>query len=144
MAVLTVDEVREYLSDYPERNLLLDEEEFSTTFITLCMGLGVSTFNSMAPVTNFNVNTLPAKDLLLFGTCFHMFQGKAALLARNTMQYSDGGLQIPIEERYELYMSLAGSFKNLFDASAKALKIQINMEQGWGSLSGDAAFFPIW
>ncbi len=144
MAALTVDEVREYLSDYPDKNLLLDEEEFSTTFITFCMGLGIDTFNSMAPATGYNINTMPAKDILLYATCFHMFNGKAALLARNTMQYSDGGLQIPIEERSELYLNLAANFRAIFEASAKPLKIQINMAQGWGSLSGDAYNFPIW
>ena len=144
MAILTIDEVREFVSDYAPNNYLLDDEEFSPTYISFCMGLAVDTFNTMVPMSRFTVNTLPSKEIVLYGTCFHMFQGKAALLARNTMQYSDGGLQIPIEERAELYMSIAANFRQIFDQSARALKIQMNMESGWGSLSGDQAFFPIW
>jgi hypothetical protein len=73
-----------------------------------------------------------------------MYLGKATLLARNTMQYSDGGLQIPVEERAELYLGLANSFRSQFTETAKALKIQLNMESGWGSVSSDEAMFPVW
>jgi hypothetical protein len=73
-----------------------------------------------------------------------MFEGKSVLLARNTMNYSDGGLQVPIEERSELYKGLATGFHQNFDTAAKALKIQQNMEAGWGGVGSDSAYFPSW
>ena len=79
-----------------------------------------------------------------YGTAWHMFMGKAALLARNTMQYSDGGLQIPIEERSELYMTLAERFRATFEASARSLKTSMNMESGYGYFGSDEAVFPLW
>ena len=139
---LSEKEVREYVSDYAVNNYLIDGEEFSETFITLCMSLCIDTFNNLTPVSRFTDATFPSKTVLLMGTCYHMYQGKAMLLARNTMQYQDGGLTIPIEERAELYKSLSEGFRGEFLEAAKALKIQANMESGWGAIYSDESFFP--
>lgn len=144
MANLSVDEIREYVSDYAPNNYLIDGEEFSDTYITLCISLGVDGYNSMTPMSKFTELTFPSKGILLLATCWQMFLGKATLLARNTMQYSDGGLQIPIEERAELYMSISNNFRAQFREAAQALKIQQNMESGWGEVRSDEAMFIPW
>lgn len=144
MNILTVDEIREFASDYAPNNHLIDGEEFTDTYIAMCISLAIDVFNTMVPVSRHQVENFPSKSILLWGSLWHMFEGKSVLLARNTMNYSDGGLQIPIEERAELYKSLANGFHQNFDTAAKALKIQQNMESGWGSLSGDSSMFPVW
>lgn len=143
-APLTVDEVREYTSDYAPNNYLIDGEEFTNTYITLCMDLAVDSFNVTPPITAYKLNTFPSKSVLLLGTCYHMFNGKALLLARNTMQYSDGGIQVPVEERAELYKGLADSFNAQFKELSQALSIAKNISEGWGSVSSDEAYFPTW
>lgn len=142
--VLTVLEVREFVSDYAPNNFLIEGEEFSDTFINLCIDMAISEFNTLTPTTAFTELTFPSKALLLNGTLWKMYEGKASLLARNTMNYSDGGLQIPIEERAELYKSLASDFYNKFMTGASRLKIQQNMDEGWGSVSSDAYLTPLW
>lgn len=142
--ILTADDVREYLQDYPEANVLLDSEEFSDTYINLCMKLAVSEFNNMAPVTTFDMGNFPYLSLLMSGTCWQMFQGRAALKARNDLQYSDGGLTVPVEEKYQLYTNIAQNFRDIFVSSAQKLKIQLNMESGWSFVFGDEASFPLW
>jgi len=144
MAILTVDEVREFISDYAPNNYLIDGEEMSNTYISICIGLGVDVFNMMTPVSSHTPASFPSKSILLWATLWQMYEGKAALLARNTMNYTDGGLQIPIEERYELYKNLAAGYNANFDRQARALKIQTNMESGWGGVSGDSSYFPVW
>ena len=129
--LLTADQVREYISDYPEANLLLDREEFSNTFIELCMDLGISEFNSISPRSAFAPGNFPSKSLLMLGTLWQMFLGRSALMARNNLSYSDGGLQIPIEEKYELYKNLADTYRAQFMETAMRLKISQNMEAGW-------------
>ena len=141
MAVLSLEEIREYVSDYAPNNYLLDGEEFTNTYISLCISLAVDSFNSMTPLTRMDEFTFPSKVVLLHGTCWHMFQGKALLLARNTMQYSDGGLSIPVEERSELYSGLAGQFRSQFMEAAAKIKIQQNIECGWGSVITDESTF---
>lgn len=144
MANLSIDEVREYVSDYAPNNYLIDGEEFTDTYISLCISLAIDAFNSMTPRSSYNETNFPSKSILLLGTCWQMFQGKAALLARNTMQYSDGGLQVPIEERSELYNGIAGSFRGQFREQAQPLKIQQNMESGWGEVRSDESTFLWW
>jgi hypothetical protein len=143
-SILSTLEVREYLSDYPSENLLLDREEFSDTYIQLCMDMAADEFNARSPQSSFSTRDFPSKSLLLTGTLWKMYAGRSAVLARNNMSYSDGGLQIPIEERFQLYQTIATDFASQFDAIANRLKVNQNMESGWGSVSSDEAIFPIW
>lgn len=142
--VLTPEEVREFLHDKVENNHLLDEEEFSKTNIALAIELAISEYNYIPPIGGTDVNNFPSKALLMSGTCWKLFAGAAALLARNTMAYSDGGLTIPVEERAPLYMSLASMFQESFLSTAQKLKIHLNMEDGWGEVRSDEAAFPVW
>jgi hypothetical protein len=142
--VLTPDDVREYLRDSVGNNLLIDTEEFNDVVINLAMDLACSEFNMMPPSSAVDRFMFPNKALLMSGTLYKMFYGQAALLARNTMQYSDGGLQIPIEERFALYQSLAAMYKEDFQSSCRMLKISINMDEGWGEVRSDYATMPIW
>jgi hypothetical protein len=142
--LLTPMEVREFVSDYTTNNYLLDGEEFSDTGIQLCIDLAVDAFNLIPPPGSVTLANFPSKSLLLYGTLWHLFEGRAAVLARNTMAYSDGGLQIPIEERYELYMSMAGSWKQKFQEGAQQLKIAQNMAAGWGFVRSEESLFPMW
>jgi hypothetical protein len=144
-APLTALEVREYLQDYPEANLLLDAQEFSNTFIELCMDLATSEFNQIPPIAlTVMLNNFPSKGILLYGTLWMMFQGRAALAARNNLTYSDGGLQIPVEEKYELYNQLASTFGSMFKEAVQRYKASWNMEIGWGCTFTDERNFPLW
>lgn len=142
--ILTPDEVHEFLHDKIENNYLLDGEEFSKTNIALAIELAVSQYNMIPPLGATDVSNFPSKALLMMGTCWMLFAGAAALLARNTMAYSDGGLTIPVEERAPLYLSLAAMYQESFQSSAKSLKIHLNMEDGWGEVRSDEASFPVW
>lgn len=139
-----VEEVQEYIRDRAENNHLLDGMEFTPTVITLAMDLVVSAYNYMPPISATTVNTFPSKALLMSGTLWKMFAGQAALLARNTMNYSDGGIQIPVEERFALYQSLAEMYGADFTTNARYLKTHLNIEEGWGMVSSDYAAFPDW
>lgn len=144
MAVLTTDEIRTYIFDTADQNLLLDAEEFSDPFLSLCMDLAIDSYNVMPPVSIMTSDNFPSKSLLLLGSCWHAFNGKAASYARNSLTYSDGGLQIPVEERYDIYLGLANNYRALFESQARALKNFQNIENGWSYVSSDQANFPYW
>lgn len=141
---LTAQDVREYISDYPDKNLLLDDIEFSNTFIELCMELGISEYNVIPPRTGYDLSNFPSKSLLMLATLWQMYLGRSALMARNHLTYTDGGLQIPVEEKYELYRNLSDTYRAQFLEAASKLKIAINMEAGWGEVRSDEANFPVW
>jgi hypothetical protein len=140
--VLTVLEIREFVSDYSQNNRLLDGEEFSDTFITLCRDMAIDEWNMLPPAASNDITNFPSKSLLLYGTLWKMYDGKAALLARNFFSFSDGGIQVPVEERVQLYTGLAQQYQANFVSTAAKLKAQINVNQGWGSVSSDQASLP--
>lgn len=142
--VLTPEEVREHISDKVEDNHLIDGNEFSNTRIDLAMTLAIDKFNMIPPIGNVNLYTFPSKQILLYGTLAFLCEGQSALLARNTMSYTDGGITIPVEERMALYQQLAVMYGQAFDVSSRGFKIQRNIEDGWGHVSSDYARMPIW
>lgn len=141
---LSIEDVQEYIRDRAENNLLLDGEEFTPVVISLAMDLAVSAYNAMPPYTTYTVGSFTNKDIMMSGTLWKMFAGQAALLARNTMNYSDGGIQIPVEERFQLYESLAQMYQSDFLTNTRALKTHLNLEAGWGGVGSDYGNFPIW
>lgn len=144
MAALTNQQIRDYLGDSPENNHLLDDVEFPDSAIELAMTLAVDSYNTIPPIGGATIDTLGA-SLLLFGTLWHLYSGRAvAIAARNQMSYSDGGLTIPIEERYQFYIQMAQNWENQFKALAKDIKVAKNMEAGWNNVRTDYATFPIW
>lgn len=142
MALITPDFVRLYIRDQVEVNRLIDGLEFNDERITQCMDLVVDMYNVMTPITNYNANNFPNKYILLMGTLYNLYLGEAAMAARNEMNYSDGGLQIPIEERYQYYMGLADKYGAIWTQMSQQYKIQENIESGWGEVSSDFAYFP--
>lgn len=140
--ILSVEEVQEFIRDRAENNHLLDGNEFTSTIVALAMDLAISAYNMMPPVSVATIETFPSKQLLLIGTLAKMFAGQAALKARNTMNYSDGGIQVPVEEQFPLYQSLAAMYEQEFQTSARALKTHLNIEEGWGSVDSDYGRFP--
>ena len=144
MATLTVQQIRDYLGDSADNNHLLDDVEFPDSAISLCMMLAVDSYNEIPPLGGATSDTL-SNTLMLFGTLWHMYQGRAvAIAARNQMSYSDGGLTIPIEERYQFYIQMAQTYESQFKTMAKDVKISKNMESGWGNVRTDYATFPVW
>lgn len=145
-SLVTPDEVREFIADYTDNNHLLDGVEFSDTRISLATELAITEYNLIPPLGSSTLNSFirQGKSLLITGTCWKLFEGQCALLARNHMNYSDGGVSLPIEERLPLYQSLAEMFREQFLSSASRVKQYLNMESGWGEVRSDEAGFPLW
>ena len=144
MATLSIQEVRELILDRIENNYLIPGEELSDTQIALAMELTVSDWNATAPTAADTVQNFPYKHILMFGTLARCFAGQTALRARNEFRYSDGGISVPLEERFQLYQALAGMYDAEYQRAMSKIKISINMDQGWGSISSDYSAFPIW
>ncbi len=143
--ILTPEEVQLYVRDRASNNFLLDGEEFSLPQISLAIELAVDAFNNdISPVSSFVLGTFPSKNILLQGTLWKMFAGQAALYARNQMDYSDGGVSLPVEERFPLYMQLASMYQESFLSSAKAWKVNQNLLDGFGHVGSDYGAMPIW
>ena len=144
MAILTPQEVREFVYDKIEKNYLIDGEELSDTQINIAMELTLSEWNATPPTAADSLENFKYKHILMSGTLYRCFMGLAALLGRNTFAFTDGGLSIPLEERFQLYQALSGMYQGDFYSTMTKTKININMEEGWGSMGSDYARFPLW
>jgi len=141
---LTSQEIREFVVDTIGGNYLLDGEELSDTQINIAMALTVDDWNNTAPTSADTISQFPYKNVLMMGTLYRCFMGQAALRARNTFAFSDGGISIPLEERFALYQTLAAMYQAEYQSSMTKIKIRINMDEGWGNIGSDYARFPLW
>ena len=141
---ITPDFVREFLRDNTGYNKLIEDIQFSDERISLCRQLAISKFNVMTPISNYNQGNFPNQYLLLYGTLACLFAGESAAVARNELNYQDGGLQVPLEERFQYYSALAGSYEGTFQTMSQQFKIQANLEEGYGQVASDYAFLPAW
>lgn len=136
--VVTVDQVRRWLQDYPNKNILLDTVEFEQEDINQGVEMVVSAWNVMTPISNITPASWPQafRYLLLLGIAWYLMKSAAFLQVRNQATYQDGDIA-PISEfdKFPLYMQLAQTLKAEWDQAAKDAKIQLNMESAYGSLS---------
>lgn len=139
---LSPSEVRLYIHDFSDKNHLIDGEEFPDSSILLAMKMAGSDYNTIPPLSNVPPAVFPSVSILMWGTLAHLFLGKAANLARNTLSYSDAGVTVAVEERAELYLTLGNQYMQQFRDAAGKLKVHLNMEDGWGSVQSDYAALP--
>ena len=142
--ILTPDEIRTYIQDQAATNYLLAAEEFSDIEYALAIELAVSEWNMLSPMSSDTVYTLDFrfKSLFMNGALGKLYLGAATKRARNQMEYTDGGLTVNVEERADIYLSLANMYISSFRDTAKQAKININMESGYSHVSSDYNSFP--
>lgn len=155
MAVqLSPDKIRLYIKDRVDVNYLLENEvQFSDERINNAMELVLDHINIIPPITGYTALTqLPqaARYLVVLGTLKHLFQGEAGLAARNQFSYSDGGLTVPLEERFQYWLTLAQQLGSEFESATKQWKVAANLDgslngnSSWGEVRSDFSNFPTW
>lgn len=136
--VLTEDEVRRFMRDYPDKNQLLDGVHFSQTEVNQGVEMVVSSYNMLSPISSITVQGWPAggKYLLLLGVAAYLAMSEAHLQARNQLTYQDGDIA-PIGEfdKFPLYLQLAQVMQAQWDRSAREVKTQLNYEAAYGGSS---------
>lgn len=131
--ILTIANIRTYVKDKPELNILLQgDEQSSDDLVTLCMNLAVEMFNGVTPNTMFTLDTFPNATILLYGTLHHLAIGEIERQLRNQVDFQAQGLNIAIDNKAPVYQQLASFYRNLFDSETKTFKMYLNTEQAWG------------
>ena len=70
---ISADDVRMFLRDYPQNNLLLGQVQFSVEEINKALSYVVDEYNLLPPITSVQVGDIP-KRLLLIGACIWLMQ----------------------------------------------------------------------
>lgn len=137
---LTVDEIRMFLRDQPTMNPLTDDIEFPDKDINLAIKLTVMKYNAMTPQTYLSSPAQMNGYLLLIGVCCILFRSEGVRQLRNQVVSQDGNIApVGLDEKQELYAAWAERFCHEWEAMARAIKTQNNMESAYGgSCSGYA------
>lgn len=126
---LTTDELRMFMRDQPNYNILLDDVQFTNEEILLAQKLTVAKWNAITPVTTLTSADQLNEYILLCGVCGFLLKSEGIRSVRNQLVTQDGAIApVGIDEKEDIYFKWARHFQDEFDRKAQAMKVQENME----------------
>lgn len=132
--ILTGEEVRLFLQDREELNLLLLGIRFTPEMIEQAMINTVDYFNLMNPPLGmmFSLESFPYRSLLLLGTASYLLRSGAINEAANQLSYAADGVQVNDKDKSQIFMSLAQSLQQDFKELGQQIKMNHNIAQIYG------------
>ncbi len=127
-----INQVRVFMRDYPELNRLVAGVESSNRQIVWAIMDALDDFNTEPPFTRFGVYDFPSRSLLMRLTVISLLESIGLLQTRNHLAFSDGGIQVGINDKTPFIQSWIQLLRNRTDEKAKRLKISYNIESAWG------------
>ncbi len=130
-------QIRMFLRDRADKNILLDDVQFTDEELNLATEMAVSAFNTVTPQTNLTPSSFPThlRYLLLIGTARFLLMSESFLQARNQATVQDGDISpIGIDDKAALYSQMAQALKAEWDELTRGVKTQNNMESAYGTL----------
>lgn len=139
---LDVEEIRMFLRDQPDYNILMDDIEFDNKDIERAMRLTVAKWNAVTPMTNLTSPAQMNEYILLCGVCCILLRSEGLRQVRNQLMTQDGNIApIGLDEKEALYLKWALHFCDEFERLAKEMKVQENMESLLDDRCGGASGF---
>jgi hypothetical protein len=133
---LTTDDVRWFLRDKPEYNIILpDNVEFSTDDITRAIRFTVAKYNVLPPITAYTADTIN-EYVLLCGVCAILLRSEGVRQNRNEVRAQDGNIApVNLDEKQAQYSAWADRMQQEFDYHCRLSKTEANMESCYGDQS---------
>lgn len=142
---LRIKQVRTYLSDFPFKNRLLGFEESDDDDLELAIDMSIDRFNNAeVPQTEFDLTNFPSLTILIYGAIIELLQMKGIWYSRNRLNYSNGGIQVAINDKAPEYMKWAGSIAQTYDRLTVNKKMSINIGAGWGGVPSEYSSTDYW
>jgi hypothetical protein len=135
--VVSKDQVRMLLRDRADKNILLDDVQFTDDELNLSLEMAASAYNAVTPQTALTPSTFPThlRYVLLIGTVRFLLMSESFLQARNQATYQDGDIApIGVDDKAALYSQMAQSLKAEWDELVRGIKTQNNMESIYTTL----------
>jgi len=125
---LSTEDIRAFLRDQPNYNILLDTVEFEDDDLNRGVRFATAKYNGITPITTLTASQIN-EWVLLCGVCCVLFRSEGARQLRNQVTAQDGNIApVGIDEKQALYAQWSEWFCQEFDTMAKNIKIQNNME----------------
>lgn len=131
-----VQMVRLYLRDFPELNRLVAGEESVDRQIAWAVLDAISDFNGTPPmIGTFDLDYLLSinqQHLLLRMTVTSLLESVALLQTRNHLNYSNGAINVGVNDKTPLIMNWLQYFKGSSEQMKLRVKTQLNIQQIMG------------
>lgn len=135
--VVSRDQVRMFMRDRADKNILLDDVQFTDDELDLATEMAVSNFNAVTPQTSLTPQSFPQhlRWLLLIGTVRYLLMSESFAQIRNQATVQDGDIApIGIDDKAAMYSQMAQSLKAEWDELVRGVKTQNNMEGAYATL----------
>lgn len=126
-----VQMVRLYMRDFPELNRIVAGEESSDRQIAWAVLDALADFNGTPHFTSMTVEDLLQYNqhaLLRRMTVIALIESVGLLQTRNHINYSDGGLNVGVNDKTPLLMSWLQYFKAFTDQMKQRVKVALNIQ----------------
>lgn len=133
---VTLTEIQNFIRDNdPEKNLLLDDMEFSPEELEAAATHTVDYWNEMPPsIGSYRYTKFPYRYHLLLGTTAQLLRVAAHRYRRNELQSRIAGGAHSDQAKAATYDQAADKLWAEYRKWVTAKKYELNMEQGWGSI----------
>ena len=126
-----VQMVRLYLRDFAELNRIVSGEESSDRMIAWAVFDALSDFNGTPHLTAYSLDDLLQRNqqaLLLRMTVCSLLESVGQLQTRNHINYSNGGLNVGVNDKTPLIMSWLTYYKAWTEQMKQRVKVALNIE----------------
>lgn len=134
---VTLDDVRHFMMDYPEVNVLHDNVEvFSDDDIKKALDWSVENFNSEPPlhIRITSINDIPSSQLILMGATKWLLQSFIIGQQRNHLNYNDGGISIVDKDQHQHISQFLAAYNQEYKDLLARTKQYININEGYGDV----------
>lgn len=139
--VISQDDIRGFLRDIAGQipnsgstNIMFDLPEFSDAEMQRAIKFTAARYNVMAPPSSDAVDNINSW-IMLIGCSEFLMMSESFRQTRNKATYQDGDVQpVGLDDKTELYVSLAQMCKAEFEVVAKNFKISRNLESCYGNI----------
>jgi len=126
-----VASVRLYMRDFPELNRIVAGEESSDRMIMWSVLDAVADFNGTPHFTNVSLEELLTRNqhaLMRRMTVISLIESVGLLQTRNHINYSNGGINVGVNDKTPLLMNWLQYFKEYTDQLKQRVKVALNIE----------------
>lgn len=126
-----VQMVRLYHRDFPELNRLVAGQESSDRQIAWAVLDAMSDFNGTPPLGTVSLDELLGRGqqaLLLRMTTISLIESIGLLQTRNHINYSNGGINVGVNDKTPMLMNWLRYFKSSTDQMKQRVKVALNIE----------------
>lgn len=138
--------VRDFTRDHPVLNRLIMGEESSDRMIAWAVVDAISDFNGTPHFTQLSLEDLLARQqlhLMVRMTVVTLLESVGLLQTRNHLNYSDGGLNVGVNDKTPLIMNWLQYFKSTNEQMKQRVKVALNIEGILGP-QHHGAFSELW